>query len=141
GFSTRIDTGALPHAFVWIEGATTGVVGNPQMFQLEGLDPERAASATAISGNGIFAVGWGVDPGSGASRRALRWDLSQITTVGTATPDDLGTLGGSFAEATAVSRDGRVVVGYSSLSTSWNSHAFRWVEGGTGGVSGNPQMQ
>lgn len=141
GYSTRLDTGALPHAFVWIEGATTGVVGNPQMFQLEGLDPERAASATAISGNGIFAVGWGVDPGSGASRRALRWDLSQITTVGTATPDDLGTLGGSFAEATAVSRDGRVVVGYSSLSTSWNSHAFRWVEGGTGGVSGNPQMQ
>jgi len=140
GYSTRLDTGALLHAFVWVEGATTGVADNPRMFRLEGLGSGRSAMATAISGNGNFAVGWG-GHATGGSSRALRWNLSDITTAGTATPEDLGTLGGPDAQADAVSRDGRVVVGYSSLIDSFGSHAFRWVEGGTGGVSGNPQMQ
>jgi probable HAF family extracellular repeat protein len=42
---------------------------------------------------------------------------------------DLGTLGGLFSFATAVSDDGSVVVGFSDTADN-NRHAFRWTEAG-----------
>ena len=47
------------------------------------------------------------------------------------TPLNLGTLGGSFSGAFALSSDGSVVVGDSSPSSSPSStHAFRWTQAG-----------
>ena len=42
---------------------------------------------------------------------------------------DLGTLGGSWSEATTVSADGTVVIG-GSTNSGQNNHAFRWTQGG-----------
>ncbi len=42
---------------------------------------------------------------------------------------DLGTLGGTYSYASAVSADGAVVVGNSNISGNSQSHAFRWANG------------
>jgi len=51
---------------------------------------------------------------------------------------NLGTLGGDESLGAGIDETGRVV-GYST-TTEGQTHAFLWTPGGTGGVSGNPQM-
>lgn len=124
-------------AYVWIEGATGGAVGNEQMFGLGELMPGRGSAAKGISGNGLWVVG-GAN-GVGAQTRAVRWSLADYETAST-TILDLGTLGGLYSVGEDVSDDGRVVAGYGTNSANTFTRAFRWVEGSTGGVISNPQM-
>lgn len=67
---------------------------------------------------------------TGGSYRAERYNGSWT---------DLGTLGGSESFAGGIDGSGRVA-GYSRLANGL-THAFLWTPGGTGGVTGNPQMQ
>ncbi len=56
----------------------------------------------------------------------------------------IGTLGGSSTQSTAVAVNGTSsavqIAGFSTTSGG-ETHAFLWTQGGTGGVSGNPQMK
>ncbi len=125
--------------FVWIEGATGGVVDNEQMYQLPGLPSAGRHFANAISDDGMFAVGQ--SDGNSHTGRAVRWDLSTIADDGLAPILDLGSLSGMGGSSLAndVSADGRVVVGEAG-DADGNDYAFRWVEGSTTGVAGNVQM-
>lgn len=127
---------SLFEGYVWVEGATGGVVGNEQMYGLGTLVPGRDSSAVRISGNGQWVAGEAsLAAGNG---HAVRWSLADYATA-SATILDLGTLGGMYSSAYDVSDDGRVVVGYATNSAH-DSRAFRWVEGGTGGAAGNQEM-
>jgi probable HAF family extracellular repeat protein len=123
-------------AYVWVEGATTGVIGNEQMYGLGSLVPGRDSAAARISGNGQWVAGQASL--SGGQGHAVRWSLADYEAAWT-TILDLGTLGGIYSSAHDVSDDGRVVVGYATDGLS-NARAFRWVEGSVGGAVGNPQM-
>lgn len=142
GQSARQDSIDVGRAFVWIEGATSGVAGNEQMHELAGFAPDARSWALDISANGLFAVGMSTSAGGDDDiGHATRWDIRDITVAGTAVAEDLGTLGGAQSRATGVSGDGRVVVGWSHVEDPQTISGFRWVEGGTNGVAGNPQMQ
>lgn len=123
-------------AWIWVEGATTGVLGNPEMYGLGTLAGGQDSVAGAISGNGLWAAGGAVN--AGGEGRAVRWSLADVETAWT-TIQDLGTLGGFWSGGNDVSNDGRVVVG-TSTDIDGRDRAFRWVEGATGGVAGNVQM-
>jgi probable HAF family extracellular repeat protein len=58
------------------------------------------------------------------SRRLRPTTLSLVLMV------DLGTLGGSLAEAKGISADGSVVVGGSNIAGDSVAHAFRWTSAG-----------
>ncbi|MCJ7997445.1 autotransporter domain-containing protein [Rhizobium cremeum] len=139
GWASSTEIHSDVRAFVWVEGATTGLDANPQMFKLGGRAPDALTLGDDISGNGMFAVGWGEGAG-GATFHAIRWNLANLIADGTASAEDLGVLGGSYSRATGVSDNG-VVVGWSTLSTPYGVHAFRWTENGTGGPGSNPQME
>lgn len=126
------------HAFRWVEGGTAGDPGNPQMQDLGSLGIGSAV-ATAVNAVGNVVVGHAAHPLGGS--RAFRWVEGGTDGVdGNPQMQDLGTLdGGGASYAEGVNADGTVVVGVSDSSI--GSHAFRWVEGGTGGAAGNPQMQ
>lgn len=127
-------------AFVWIEGATGGVAGNEQMYELSGLPGGyNRSSAQDISGDGRYAVGW--SDGAGSVEIATRWNLDPLETGGTATAENLGALTGMIGNswASATSADGSVVVGWST-DVDGRFRAFRWMEGGTNGVASNVQM-
>src|SRR5688500_14702609 len=107
------------------------------MYGLGTLVPGRDSAAVRISGNGQWVAGEAsLAAGNG---HAVRWSLADYATA-SATILDLGTLGGLYSSAYDVSDDGRVVVGYATANGNPNARAFRWVEGGTGGAPGNPQM-
>ncbi|SMQ70607.1 probable extracellular repeat, HAF family [Devosia lucknowensis] len=131
----------IMRGFVWIDGATGGVVGNEQMYALDGLSGGyNRSSARAISGDGRYAVGW--SDGAGIIEIATRWDLSGIPGGGAATAESLGSITGMTGNsyARAVSGDGSVVVG-SSVDADGRYRAFRWREGATDGVADNLQMR
>lgn len=123
--------------YVWVEGATGGVAGNEQMYGLGALVPGQDSAAQGISGNGQWVAGEASL--AGGQGHAVRWSLADYGAA-SATILDLGTLGGFYSSAYGVSDDGRVVVGYATATGSPDARAFRWVEGGTGGAAGNPQM-
>ncbi|WP_156385659.1 autotransporter domain-containing protein [Devosia sp. Root685] len=130
----------MSRGFVWVEGATGGEAGNPQMYRLEGLDDAGRWSAAAISDDGRYAAGY--SDGNATLGLATRWDLTQIGVDGTNSVLNLGALtgmDGGNSSASDISADGRVVVGMSGGSTGFNK-AFRWVEGSTGGAVDNVQM-
>ena len=54
----------------------------------------------------------------------------QWPTVPNDTMTDLGTLGGTFSRATAVSADGKVIVGLSRNAAN-TPHAVKWADGST----------
>lgn len=98
-----------------------------------GVPSDTIASQTAffgISGDGTVAVGWSsYSAPSNSTTRAYRWTAAGGW-------EDLGTLradNGGIAQATAVSADGRVIVGGASNDTVigyYNSStAFRWEDG------------
>lgn len=129
----------MMRGFVWIEGATGGVADNEEMYQLPGLPASGRHIASAISDNGMFAVG--ESNGEAHTGRAVRWDLTTIEADGVAGIIDLGYFSGmgGYSSAFDVSADGRVVVGEASDADGL-ARAFRWVEGATTGVPDNPQM-
>ncbi len=88
--------------------------------------------ASGISADGHFVVGY-------SSTSANQNHAFLYSTVSSAI-SDLGTLGGSASYGTAVNNSG-AVVGYSTPTSGSDFHAFLWTPGGTGGVSGNPQMR
>lgn len=127
---------ATNEAWVWIEGATGGVAGNQQMYRLGALAPGMRNEAYNISGSGNFVVGMAQN--AIGQFRATRWSIADIDANGVDLID-LGTLGGDHSRAYDVSDDGTVAVGSASIANG-TTRAFRWVEGATGGVSGNVQM-
>lgn len=139
GWSSPQATPSRLVPFVWIRGATSGVAGNTEMHALGALSGSVRSSADAISADGQFAAGY--SDITGGTFRAVRWNLAGITTTGTAAAQDLGTLGGNNSFSRAINADGRVVVGWSRTTSAYGQHAFRWVDGGTAGVAGNPQME
>jgi probable HAF family extracellular repeat protein len=87
------------------------------------IDPvfNRNSDASGISADGSTIVGEAQD--SQGHYRAFRWTAATGMV-------DLGTLGGGnlLSNATAASRDGSVVVGYSlTTSSSGSDHAFIWT--------------
>ncbi|NGO63795.1 autotransporter domain-containing protein [Rhizobium daejeonense] len=139
GYSYSSDSPWLPRAFVWVEGATTGVIDNRQMHVLASLTPTGRSMAEAISGDGLFAAG--MSNVASGNYHAVRWDMRNITSNYISAVQDLGTLGGSESMANGISRDGRVVIGWSGHAGPYGIHAFRWEEGGTRGGVANPQME
>lgn len=107
-------------------GGLTNNAGQAQVGRLSGSTSEIIGSldggntyAHGLSDDGRTIVGTS-QVGPGRSTHAFRWYNGVMT--------DLGTLGGTYADAQAVSADGSVVVGDVGISRS--SMAFRW-EGGT----------
>lgn len=139
GWST-LQGGSFSNAFIWIRGATGGVAANAQMYALQALQGgDGYSTADAISANGQFVAGSStVAPNT---YRAVRWNVKNILTTGTAAAENLGTLGGEYSFANAINADGRVVVGFSRTTSPYGTHAFRWEEGSTAGVAGNAQME
>jgi len=95
-----------------------------------------ASAATAVSADGSVAVGWGEDT---QGRRAVRWILPvespQLLGAGDL-PDGPGD---PFAEATGVSADGSVVVGWGTGTM--GMEAFVWdATGGLRGLGGELQI-
>jgi probable HAF family extracellular repeat protein len=126
--------------FVWIKGATTGVAGNRQMYELQELsDHADDQYVEAISGAGRYVIG---SEHSADGWQPVRWDIGglqngNLETIG------LGTLtgtGADYAFGSDISDDGRVVIGHSETANRGGTHAYRWVEGATGGVAANRQM-
>ena len=127
-------------AFIWIEGATTGVVGNEQMFELHQATDGWTGLATGISDDGNFVIGTERLIDNGFFTHALRWDVRNIESSSNAPVITLGSLGGVQSEAHDVSADGSMIVG-TSTNNEGNYRAFLWTEGGVDGVAGNEQMR
>lgn len=89
------------------------------LFEIPGLPERPFVELTDISDDGSVVVG-GAAMGVEMRPIAVRW-----TTQGM---QGLGSLGGSFSIARAVSGDGKVIVGDSS--TGDERRAFRWTESG-----------
>ncbi|MGB3338735.1 MAG: autotransporter domain-containing protein [Devosia sp.] len=123
--------------FVWISGASGGVAGNQQMYELPGLvaNPNQTL-VMDITRDARFIVGAEL----GGFWQAVRWDIGGIQ-AGNVSAIGLGTFEGmtsGYSQGYDISDDGRVVVGHSDIDGSYR--AFRWVEGATGGVANNVQM-
>lgn len=119
------DTGGL-HSFQWTSSG--GMVG---LGDLSG--PPESSEATAVSNDGSVIVGHGEkqDPATGGGEitaaYAVRW------TSGPGSVNSLGSFysqDGEGSNATAVSADGGVIVGYGSNYESGGTVAFRWTESG-----------
>lgn len=98
-------------------------------------------NATGINTDGSVVVGWSYYETGSTERRAFRW--LEGGNFGGSNPQmqDLGVFSGGTgaSEARDVNAAGNVVVGIVGESSS--PRAFRWVEGGTAGSAGNPEMQ
>lgn len=105
--------GSASHAFRW--SADTGV-----MVDLGTLG--RESDARAVSDDGHVVVGYSGTRNHHA--RVFRW------TTATQTMADLGTLGGDSSYFTAMTPDGRVIVGSSDTAPAGgdDARAFRWTE-------------
>jgi len=95
-----------------------------------------ASAATAVSADGSVAVGWGEDT---QGRRAVRWTLPVESPQLLGAGDLPGGPGDPFAEATGVSADGSVVVGWGTGTM--GMEAFVWdATGGLRGLGGELQI-
>ena len=77
--------------------------------------------AKPMSDDGTVLIGYSADVDSHS--HAFRWTLEDGM-------QDLGTLGGNYSYARALSRDGSTVVGQSNLAGDNASRAFRWTSSG-----------
>ncbi|GGD29420.1 hypothetical protein [Sinisalibacter lacisalsi] len=132
---------SLTRAFRWVEGGTAGLPANPQMQTLGFLSGHLYSYAYGVNDAGTVVVGYSTAlPGN--SGNAFRW--VEGGDFGGTFPQmqNLGTLDGdSWSYANDVNADGTVVVGTSVAPSGASTRAFRWVEDGTEGDAGNPQMQ
>jgi len=114
--------GGTDHAFLWTNGGTDGVATNPQMIDLGTLPGDSNSIAYGINkatnSHGVQVVGES-DSASG-QRHAFLWQNGVMT--------DLGTLGGTFSIAYAISDPGQVT-GQASLNGDTVTHAFLWQNG------------
>jgi len=95
-----------------------------------------ASAATAVSDEGSVAVGWGEDT---QGRKAVRWILPDVSAQLLGAGDLPGGPGDPFAEATGVSADGSVVVGWGTGTM--GMEAFVWdATGGLRGLGGELQI-
>lgn len=101
-----LTTTSATHAFRW---STTG--GMVDIGTLGGGD---FSSASGVSADGGVVVGLSTTRTTSMESHAFRWTSAEGMT-------DLGTLGAGYSAASAVSADGRVVVG------DVGGHAFRWT--------------
>ncbi|TYB82803.1 hypothetical protein FVF75_01045 [Maritimibacter fusiformis] len=125
-------------AFRWVAGGISGDSGNLQMENLGTLDGGSSSGALDVNADGSVVVG---TSDSSLGVRAFRW-AEGGSSGDSENPqmENLGTLDGGFSSAArGVNADGSVVVGYSTSSL--GVRAFRWVEGGTAGDAGNPEME
>ena len=114
------------HAFRWVAGATGGVAGNSQMYDLGTLGG-LMSDAYATSANGNVVVGKSL-LASNNYYHAFRWVGGATGGVaGNLQMYDLGTLGGNVSYALGVSADGGKVVGYSEIAGG-DDRAFLWTE-------------
>lgn len=112
GYSSDDDD--VTKAFRWVEGATTGIAGNVQMYNLGslGVDAQNDSGANAVSRDGTIVVGW--SEADLPQNLAFRW--TEATGM-EAVQDWLARHGVAVAtdqyliDATAVSDDGSVVAG------------------------------
>lgn len=109
GYSDTDATGMQQHAFRWTSAG---------MQDLGTLASGNAGSSftSAMNASGSTIVGQ-ADTDAGYSH-AFRWTSGGM--------QDLGTLGGNTSNATGVSSDGSVVVGYSETAVPGQTHAFIW---------------
>lgn len=139
------DADGIDRAFRWVEGATGGVAGNVQMYDLGTLAPSRSdaeSEAKAISRDGAYIVGWSNAGAEGNEevddRLAFRWtEETGMEPV----HDWLARHGVSLADgqvlldATAVSDDGRVIAGLmTSRASSPGAFIARVTGDGPGGL-------
>lgn len=124
--------GGAAHAFRWVSGASGGVAGNLQMYDLGTLGGTSSA-AYGVSADGTVVVGTSRITGD-AVRRAFRWTQAG----GMQTVEDWLRAGGVTVPAditkyaSAANQDGSVVVGQLA-----NNHAFiaRLASAGSGLVT------
>lgn len=95
-------------------------------------DDQRSTNFGALSRDGNTVVGYvSVSPDSGGYyERAYRWHVGDDGITGSM--EQLGTLGGRYNRAYAVSADGNVIVGEASTASVDNDnpekfHGFRWT--------------
>jgi len=121
----EFSSGGFPRkgAFRWNSGTFTDLI--------PGSTPSLA---TAVSADGTVVVG---QAGSSTASKAFRWKQGESTLM--IGPLGSGTTADTHAAATAVSDNGKIVVGishptflsYQGVVTGWNpGTAFRWAESG-----------
>ncbi|WP_413495939.1 autotransporter domain-containing protein [Morganella psychrotolerans] len=96
---------------------STGVVSLGSLIK----DNDGESSASAISSNGLVAVGWSVANENGDMHAFRHTDIEGIRDLGTLRKDNSG-----FSMASSVSRDGQFIVGSSSNEGDY-SRAFVYV--------------
>jgi len=125
----------------WTNGAIEDLGTLLHLPQETGAPNPSQGNAQGINADGSVVVGWSYHESGSTERRAFRW--VEGGSFGGANPQmqDLGVFsGGSGAsEARDVNAAGNIVVGI--VGTGSFPRAFRWVEGGTAGSAGNPEMQ
>jgi probable HAF family extracellular repeat protein len=113
------DNFSIPAAvsgFVYVVGTGTTLVDASVVpaFNTAGLN---FTQLTAISGNGAIAIGYASSSLSLGDEQAFKYTLAGATYVA------LGTLGGNWSKAHAISNDGSVIVGESDYQ------AFKYQDG------------
>jgi len=127
----------------WTDGAIEDLGTLLHLPQETGAPNPSQGNAQGINADGSVVVGWSFHESVSNERRAYRW--VEGGNFGGANPQmqNLGLFAfpgiNSASEARDVSASGDVVVGI--VGVSGVSRAFRWVEGGTDGFVGNPEMQ
>ncbi|WP_160194643.1 autotransporter domain-containing protein [Devosia riboflavina] len=117
--------GGTPEAYRYdISGIQGGVVSHVALGSLGGWE----TNPYDISDDGTVIVGAAeLDAAGGGHLRAFRWVEGATGGYNGGSMYELGTLGGDESAASAVSGDGRVVVGRSE-SAAGDDVAFRWEE-------------
>ena len=107
---------AAVSGFVYVVGTGTTLVDATVVpaFNTAGLN---FTQLTAISGNGAIAIGYASSSLSLGDEQAFKYTLAGATYVA------LGTLGGNWSKAHAISNDGSVIVGESDYQ------AFKYQDG------------
>lgn len=122
GYGTSFRSSPGVEGWRWTE--ESGMVGLGSFGDDDPDPPAQArfhSQAFGVSGNGAVVVGESTDP---SLENAFRWtEQDGFLNLGTLT-------GGGFSSATAISLDGRVIVGCTSDNDSPNLNAFRWTEDG-----------
>jgi probable HAF family extracellular repeat protein len=105
-----------PRAFRWTSGGGMESIGS--------LSGSVHSYAYDVSGDGSVIAGLGYElDGFSVLPRAARW------TAGSGMVS-LGTLGGNSSQASGISDDGSIIVGWSPVAFGGMGYAFRWTEGG-----------